>query len=78
MVVTGVGLVTPFGAGREISWSAIRHGQSAVRWLDADDLNGALVVPGEDGAEATLEEVLGVVVADDDGKPRLTHGLRIF
>ncbi len=47
VVVTGVGLVTPFGAGREISWSAIRHGQSAVRWLDADDLNGA--VP--DGAQ---------------------------
>ena len=42
VVVTGVGLVTPFGAGREFSWSAIRHGQSAVRWLDADDLNGAL------------------------------------
>ena len=47
VVVTGVGLVTPFGAGREISWSAIRDGQSAVRWLDADDLNGAL----PDGAQ---------------------------
>ena len=56
VVVTGVGLVTPFGAGREISWSAIRHGQSAVRWLDADDLNGAL--PSEEqwvGATAPRE-----------------------
>ncbi len=42
MVVTGVGLVTPFGAGREISWSAIQRGQSAARWLDSDDLNGEL------------------------------------
>ncbi|MFM9959824.1 MAG: beta-ketoacyl-[acyl-carrier-protein] synthase family protein [Planctomycetaceae bacterium] len=38
MVVTGIGLITPLGAGREVSWSAIRNGQSAVRWLDADDL----------------------------------------
>ena len=42
VVVTGVGLVTAFGAGREVSWSAICHGQSAVRWLDAADLNSAL------------------------------------
>ena len=42
VVVTGVGLVTPFGAGREISWSAICRGQSAVRWLAADDLSGTL------------------------------------
>ncbi len=42
VVVTGIGLVTPFGAGREVSWSAIRDGQSAVRWLDAADLNSAL------------------------------------
>lgn len=42
VVVTGVGLVTPFGAGRELSWSAICQGQSSVRWLVADDLGGAL------------------------------------
>jgi 3-oxoacyl-[acyl-carrier-protein] synthase II len=42
VVVTGVGLVTPFGAGREISWSAIRQGQSAVRRLTTDDLDGEL------------------------------------
>lgn len=37
VVVTGIGLVTPFGAGREISWSAIRAGRSAVDWFEADD-----------------------------------------
>ncbi len=42
VIVTGIGLVTPLGAGREVSWSAIRHGQSAVRWLDAADLKSAL------------------------------------
>ena len=42
VVVTGVGLVTPFGAGREVSWSAIRAGRSAVRLLDSNDVGGLL------------------------------------
>lgn len=33
VVVTGIGLVTPFGSGRELSWSAICAGRSAVGWL---------------------------------------------
>ena len=40
VVVTGIGLVTPFGAGREISWSAIRAGRSAVRWFEPEDFSG--------------------------------------
>lgn len=50
VVVTGIGLVTPLGATREVSWAAIRNGQSAARWLDADDLNDAL----SDGEPAAL------------------------
>lgn len=34
VVVTGVGMVTPFGVGRERSWSAICAGRSAVEWVD--------------------------------------------
>ena len=41
VVVTGIGLVTPFGAGREISWPAIRDGRSAVKWFEADDCSGS-------------------------------------
>lgn len=37
VVVTGIGLVTPFGVGRELSWSAIRAGRSAMGWIAADD-----------------------------------------
>lgn len=40
VVVTGIGLVTPFGIGRESSWSAIRDGRSAVHWFDPEDLSG--------------------------------------
>lgn len=41
VVVTGIGLITPFGTGRELTWSAIRDGRSAVRWLDAKHLGDA-------------------------------------
>lgn len=37
VVVTGIGLVTPFAASREASWSSIRSGERAVRWLSADE-----------------------------------------
>lgn len=40
VVVTGIGLVTPFGSGRELSWSAIRAGRSAVDWLEAAEFQG--------------------------------------
>ena len=42
VVVTGIGLVTPFAAAREASWNLIRNGGRAVRWLNADDLGGPL------------------------------------
>lgn len=41
VVVTGIGLVTPFGAGREISWSALCAGRSAVAWFEADEFRGS-------------------------------------
>ena len=37
VVVTGIGLVTPFATSREASWNAIRNGDRAVRWLNTDE-----------------------------------------
>ncbi|MBM3968626.1 MAG: beta-ketoacyl-[acyl-carrier-protein] synthase family protein [Planctomycetes bacterium] len=37
VVVTGIGLVTPFGDERETSWSAICQGRSAVQWFEQND-----------------------------------------
>ena len=37
VVVTGIGLVTPFATSRDASWNAIRNGDRAVRWLNGDE-----------------------------------------
>ncbi len=36
IVVTGIGLVTPFGPDRESSWLGLHSGHSATRWFEAD------------------------------------------
>jgi 3-oxoacyl-[acyl-carrier-protein] synthase II len=36
VVVTGLGLVTPFGRNRDDSWQGLLSGQSAIGWLDFD------------------------------------------
>jgi len=40
VVVTGVGLVTPFGRDRESSWQGLLSGRSATRWLDDENHPG--------------------------------------
>ncbi len=35
IVVTGIGLCTPFGPDRESSWQGLLSGRSATRWLEA-------------------------------------------
>jgi 3-oxoacyl-[acyl-carrier-protein] synthase II len=36
VVVTGIGLVTPFACDREASWRSLRQGASATRWVKAE------------------------------------------
>ena len=65
VVVTGVGLWTGLGAGRESTWKALRDGRSALRWLDVEGGSYAgaprfedgryAVAPGEDPTLALLE-----------------------
>src|SRR5579871_2449343 len=40
IVVTGIGLCTPFGADRESSWRGMLSGVSATRWLETPHWTG--------------------------------------
>lgn len=60
VVVTGIGLVTPFGADRETSWQGLLSGQSATRWIDDGNHRwvGAPVVAEVSASEEPLDPVV--------------------
>ena len=65
IAVTGVGMVTPAGIGRESSWRSILQGRRCVQWLDTRGLP-----PGVQPARASW---FGAPVAvDAAGESRLT------
>ena len=48
VVVTGIGMVTPVGIGREPSWRALLAGENGIRRAMLDDLSGlAVTIAGE-------------------------------
>ena len=40
VVITGIGVVSPFGVGRECFWEHIRSGSSGIKAVDAFDTTG--------------------------------------
>jgi 3-oxoacyl-[acyl-carrier-protein] synthase II len=70
VVVTGIGLLTPLGAGREISWRRLiegRSGISRIEHMKVDDLPSQVagVIPRVDGRAGGGPDVEGVF---DPGK----------
>ncbi len=59
VVVTGIGLVSPYGVGAELGWKKLLAGVSAARVIDkfpVDDLacKIAHVIPRGDGSDGSL------------------------
>lgn len=78
VVVTGIGLVTPFGAGREVSWTAVRNGCSAVDWFEVDDPSGLRArglrwVGASAPAELLVADEPVVMMAVAAAREALTH-----
>ena len=64
VVITGIGLVTPLGAGREISWQRLIAGQSGLKAIEhfkADDLPCRIagLVPRVDGRGGGSRDIEG-------------------
>ncbi|MGE0705248.1 MAG: beta-ketoacyl synthase [Vicinamibacterales bacterium] len=74
VAVTGIGVVSPFGVGRERFWSSIRHGASGARALDLDanDFACRVAAPVGDVSVDDLPDVDGLDPDDprDRSDPR--------
>jgi 3-oxoacyl-[acyl-carrier-protein] synthase II len=40
VVITGIGVVSPYGIGRDLFWSKLHTGVSAAKWIDSFDASG--------------------------------------
>lgn len=74
VVISGIGVMSPFGAGRDRFWSAMRSGESGVREITAFDASRypcrvAAAVP-ETGDGAVPAEADDAPVRADDGSGR--------
>lgn len=58
VVITGAGVVSPFGAGREQFWQQLLAGRSALRWLSIPQEERHLWPDDAAGAPAPLTEAL--------------------
>jgi 3-oxoacyl-[acyl-carrier-protein] synthase II len=40
VVITGIGVVSPYGIGRDLFWEQLHQGVSAAKWIDSFDASG--------------------------------------
>ena len=62
VVVTGIGLVTPLGIGKDATWNRVIAGETAVRPLLPDDLPPVRLADGVFAMVGLREAACGVVI----------------
>ncbi len=82
VVVTGIGLVTPFAADREASWRAILEGRCAARRLGAETLGPDVSLVEAGRAEGARAEWIGApspldAAPEDDDAPDMVVRLAV-
>jgi 3-oxoacyl-[acyl-carrier-protein] synthase II len=75
VVITGIGLVTPLGAGREIVWRRLLAGESGLKAIEhfkADDLPCRIagIVPRVDGRGGGARDIEGTFDPDQTMSPK--------
>jgi 3-oxoacyl-[acyl-carrier-protein] synthase II len=76
VVVTGMGVVTPFGFGVDILWKALLNGENAIRHLDSRIYQGDIVkigapLPELDFKDSFIPEDYFEIVKNEDSNLRL-------
>ena len=67
IAITGIGVVSAFGAGREVFWDAIRRGQSGTRAITGFD---ASTYPCKVAAPVPTVDIASAMALDGELGPR--------
>ena len=70
VAITGIGVVSAFGAGRDTFWNAIRHGQSGTRAITEFDVS---TYPCRVAAPVPPLDIAAAAPLDGEPGPRETH-----
>ena len=60
VVITGMGVVSPYGVGKDLFWDKLHNGVSAAKWVDSFDTSG-MPVKFWANAPETDDELTGLL-----------------
>jgi len=72
-VITGLGIVSPFGVGRECFWDAVRSGRSGIRAIDAFDASKYACQVAASLPPLTIDDALRLAAGNGNGHAAAAH-----